>query len=116
MNVGNIMYVYLTDLKNTLVMLQALKPDKFCKVISMTPVKGGSENEQYMKYELQSLYNDKKIYTVNNYLSPYQYCSLEDLEKTLEEVKELILPERLEDMIYLLKKTKESIKNDDKNI
>lgn len=116
MNIGNVMYIYLTDLKKNLVMLQTLKADKFCKVISMTPVKGGSENEQYMKYELQSLYNDKKIYTVNNYLSPYQYCSLEELEKTLEEVKELILPERLEDMNYLLKKIKESVNNDNKDL
>lgn len=116
MDIGNILYVYLTDLKSNLVMLQTLKPDKFCKVVGITPVKGGKDGEQYMKYELQSLYNKNKVYIVNNYLSPYQYCTLEELENTMEEVKELIQPERFKDMSYLLNKTKEAIMNDGKDI
>lgn len=82
---GNIVYVFLLDLENQLAVRQELNKDRFCKVINSIAVKGGSNDEKYMQYELQSL-TTNKVYKINNYLSPYKFCDLKDLEDTIEKL------------------------------
>ena len=88
---------------------QELIDNRFCKITDITPVKGGSKEHQYLKYEAVSLLSGE-TYTINNYLSPYKFCSIETLEKAIDDLKEDLVEEKYEDMKYLIKKIKETTK------
>lgn len=109
MQIGDIVYLYTIDLMSVLAIKQSLIPNRFCKIIDTKVVKGGTEKEQYIEYKAVSLLGDT-TYTFNNYLSPYQYCSIETVEKTIDELKPNLLEDKFEDMQYLIKKIKEIIK------
>jgi hypothetical protein len=109
MQLGDIVYLYVIDLPSVLAIKQNLNPNRFCKITDIKTVKGGTDKEQYLEYKASSLLGEEE-YTFNNYLSPYQYCSIETLENAIEEVKDILLEEKLEDMQYIIKKVKELIK------
>ena len=109
MQIGDIVYLYIIDLISVLAVKQELIPNRFCKITDITPVKGGTKEHQYLKYEVVSLLGEEK-YTVNNYLSPYKYCSIEELETAIDNLKEDLVEEKYEDMKYLIKKIKETTK------
>ena len=103
--IGNIVYLYLLNLENTLAVRQELIKDRFCKVIEANAIKGGSNNEQYMQYKLQSL-NSDRIYTTNNYLSPYRFCLLSELEESIENISSILREDKLEEMKQILEEIK----------
>ena len=103
--IGNIVYLYLLDLENTLAVRQELIKDRFCKVIEANAIKGGSNDEQYMQYKLQSL-NSDRIYTTNNYLSPYRFCLLSELEESIENISSILREDKLEEMKQILEEIK----------
>ena len=103
--IGNIVYLYLLDLENTLAVRQELIKDRFCKVIEANAIKGGSNNEQYMQYKLQSL-NSDRIYTTNNYLSPYRFCLLSELEESIENISSILREDKLKEMKQILEEIK----------
>ena len=109
MQIGDIVYLYIIDLLPVLAVKQNLIPNRFCRITNIKTVKGGTDEEQYLEYEATSLLGDE-TYTFNNYLSSYQYCSLEAIEQAVEDLKPQLLEERYEDMKYLIKKVKEIIK------
>lgn len=109
MQIGDIAYLYIIDLTSIIAVKQELIPNRFCKITNITPVKGGTKEHQYLKYEATSLLGEE-TYTINNYLSPYKYCSIEDLEIVIEDLKENLVEEKYEDMKYLIKKIKETVK------
>ena len=109
MEIGNIIYLHIFDIEPIVLVTQELTADRFCKVIEITPIKGGTEGEQYINYKVQSLFTDK-IYEVNNYFGPYSGISLGNLEELLNAHKDDFVPEKLEDMMYLLNKVKETCK------
>lgn len=102
---GSIVYLYLLDLENNLAIRQELIKDRFCKVIEEKVVKGGSENEQYMQYKLESIFTGK-IYLTNNYLSPYNFCDLKTLEETIERLSSLMEDNKLESIKQLIDEVK----------
>lgn len=104
---GNIVYLYALDLENTLAIRQELIKDRFCKIIEATKVAGSSNDEKYMQYKLQSL-TTEKIYSVNNYLSSYSFCTLTELEECIEELSSLINENKLEEMKQILFEIKEA--------
>lgn len=103
--IGNIVYVYTLDLENNLAIRQELIEDRFCKIIEVNKIKGSTNDEKYMQYKLESLVT-KKIYTVNNYLSPYSFCDLNTLEECIEKVSPIIETEKLEKIKEILNKVK----------
>lgn len=105
--IGNIVYLYLMDLDNNLAVRQELIEDRFCKIIEENPVNSGNENEKYMQYKLESLV-DGEVYTTNNYLSPYRFCSLQTLEKTIEELSSILEEDRKTIMLDTINKIKET--------
>lgn len=109
MELGNILYLHIIDFEPILLVTQEINKDRFCKVINAIPVKGGRKDEQYMKYQLQSL-TTNKIYEINNYLSPYQAKTIEELENILKENEDFILPERLIEMYQTIEAIKNMIK------
>lgn len=58
MEIGNIIYLHIFDLEPILLVTQELKEERFCKIIEVTPVKGGKEGEQYINYKVQSLFTE----------------------------------------------------------
>lgn len=106
MEIGNIIYLHMFDIESILLVTQELKADRFCKVTDITPVKGGPEGEQYIKFKVQSLFTNK-VYEINNYFGPYSGISLNTLEELLETHKDDFVPEKLKDMTYLIDKVKE---------
>lgn len=109
MELGNILYLHIIELEPILLVSQEINKDRFCKVIKTIPVSGGKKDEQYMKYQLQSL-TTNKIYEINNYLSPYNIKTIEELENYLQQYEEFILPERLLKMYETIEEIKEMIK------
>ena len=105
MQIGDIVYLYIIDLPSVLAEKQNLNPKRFCKITEINTVKGGTEKEQYLQYKASSMLSEEE-YTFNNYLSPYQYCSLETVENVIEELKPNLLEDKYEDMQYIIKKIK----------
>lgn len=110
MQIGDIVYLYTIDLNPVLAIKQELIPNRFCRISNITTVKGGSNKEQYLQYSATSLLDDNITYTINNYLSPYKYCSLEELEQSIEFLKDGLVEENYDNMKYLIKKIKEMTK------
>ena len=108
MEIGNIVYLYTIDLLSVIAVKQSLIPERFCKVTCIKPVKGGTEETKYLEYTATSLLGEE-VYTFNNYLSPYQYCNLEELETNIESIKPKLLDEKYNDMKQLIDKIKEAI-------
>lgn len=104
---GNIVYLYTLDLENTLAVRQELIKDRFCKIIETNKIQGGSNDEKYMQYKLESL-TTKKVYIVKNYLSVYNFCTLEDLQKSIEKVSPIISEEKLNKIYEILNEIKEA--------
>lgn len=94
---GNIVYLHLFKLVEVLAVKQELDKNRFVKIIKEIPVKGGKENEQYMQYEAVSLI-DNKVYTINNYLSPFNFTTIGDLEISLDYLEPMIETSRMADM------------------
>lgn len=103
--IGNIVYLYLLDLENTLAVRQELIKDRFCKVIEVNAIKDSNNDNKYMQYKLQSL-NSGKTYTTNNYLSPYRFCLLSELEDSIESVSSIVREDKLETMKQILEEIK----------
>ena len=106
--IGNIVYVYLLNLENTLAIRQEIIKDRFCKVIEAKAVKSGEGNEsdmKYMQYKLQSLHSNE-IYNTNNYISPYRFCSLSELEQTIEKISPILQEDKLELMNNIIEEIK----------
>lgn len=104
---GNVFYLHLFKLPETLAVKQTLDKVRFVKIIEEIPVSGGKEGEQYMQYKAQSLIDKNKIYTINNYLSPFNYTSIKDLESVLDSLKDIIIPEQMEQMLAVIEEIKE---------
>lgn len=104
---GNIVYVYLLNLENTLAIRQELIKDRFCKVIEAKAIKSGDDKEhmKYMQYKLQSL-NSDEVYTTNNYISPYRFCSLSELEQTIEKILPVLQEDKLKEMNEIIEEIK----------
>lgn len=109
MQIGDIVYLYVIDLPSILAVKQELIPNRFCKITNITSVKGGTKEHQYLKYEVVSLLGEE-TFIINNYLSPYKYSSIEELETVIDNLKEDLVEEKYEDMKYLIKKIKEITK------
>lgn len=109
MELGNIIYLHLFDIEPIILVTQELKADRFCKVIDITPIKGGKEGEQYLNYKVQSLFTNK-IYEINNYIGPYSGISIEAVEEIINNHKNDFVEQKLEDMLYLIEKVKDMIK------
>lgn len=109
MQIGDIIYLYTIDLLSIIAVKQELIPNRFCKVTKITPVKGGTSEHQYLKYEATSLLGDE-TYTINNYLSPYKYCSIEELETIIEDLKEDLVQKKYDDIKNLISEIKEIIR------
>lgn len=104
--IGNIVYLHLFKLPETLAVKQSLDKHRFVKIIEETPVQGGKQGEQYIKYKGESLYNSKKVYEFNNYLSPFNYSTLEDLDSIVESLKNILLPSNYDDIINMINEVK----------
>lgn len=109
MQKGDIVYLYIIDLLPVIAVKQELVPNRFCKITDIKTVKGGSKEHQYLEYEATSLLGED-TYIINNYLSPYKYCSIEELEQAIDSIQEELVKEKYEDMKYLIKKVKEMTK------
>ena len=108
MEIGNIIYLYTLDLLPVLAVRQCLIPERFCKVTCIKPVKGGTDEERYLEYTATSLLGEE-VYTFNNYLSPYQYCNIETLEKEIDLIKSELLSENYTEMKKIINDIKELI-------
>lgn len=109
MQIGDIVYLYTIDLNPIIAVKQELIPNRFCKITDIETVKGGSEEHQYLEYKAASILGES-TYTINNYLSPYKYCSIEELEQSIEYLQDNLVEDKCNDMKYLIKKIKESTK------
>lgn len=109
MQIGDIIYLYTIDLLSVIAVKQELIPNRFCKVTEITPVRGGTSEHQYLKYKVTSLLGDE-IYTINNYLSPYKYCSIEELETIIEDLKEDLIEKKYDNIKHLISEIKEIIR------
>lgn len=105
--IGDIVYLYLLDLENNLAIRQELVKDRFCKIIEVNRIKSVSDEDNYLQYKLESL-ETKKVYVVNNYLSPYNFCHLIDLEKSIEKVSSIIREDNLKKIYETLTEIKEA--------
>lgn len=103
---GNIVYLHMFKLADTLAVKQELDKSRFVKIIKEIPVAGGKQEEQYMQYEAVSLFDDKKIYKINNYLSPFNFTSINELEMTLDYLEPILNPSQLEKMQSILDEIK----------
>lgn len=104
---GNIVYLHMFKLAETLAVKQEMDKNRFVKIIEETPVKGGKQGEQYMEYKAVSLFNPDKIYTINNYLSPFNFTDLSELEMILDFIEPTVDPIRMEKMYSILHEIKE---------
>lgn len=107
---GNILYLHVHSLSDLIAVNQELNPSRFVRVIEEIPVKGGREGEQYMQYKAQSLFDESRIYCINNYLSPFNYVTLEELKNTINDLSYILLPERVSKMNSILDEVDEIIK------
>ena len=98
--IGNIVYLHLFKLPETLAVKQSLDKHRFVKIIEETPVQGGKQGEQYIKYKGESFYE------FNNYLSPFNYSTLEDLDNVVESLKNILLPSNYDDIINMINEVK----------
>lgn len=105
--IGNIVYLHVYKLAETLAVKQSLDKTRFVKIVEEIPVKGGKQDEQYMQYKAVSLMDPDKIYTINNYLSPYNFSNLKELEEILDFIEPVVDPNRMEDMYTILYEIKE---------
>lgn len=105
--IGNIVYLYTLDLENTLAIRQELIKDRFCKIIEANKIKGSTNDEKYMQYKLESLAT-KKIYVINNYLSPYRFCTITDLEESIEKISSIMVEEKLNKINEIIAEIKEA--------
>lgn len=104
--IGNIVYLHLFKLPEILAVKQSLDKNRFIKVIEETPVQGGKQGEQYMKYKGISLYDNKKVYEFNNYLSPFNYSTINDIETIVENLKNILLSNNYNDIIKIIDEVK----------
>lgn len=104
--IGNIVYIHLFKLPETLAVKQSLDKNRFVKIIEETPVQGGKQGEQYMKYKGESLYDNKKVFEFNNYLSSFNYSTINDLETTVEGLKDILLTDNYNDIINMINEVK----------
>lgn len=104
---GDILYLYIHDINSLLAVNQELNPARFVRVIEEMPVIGGKKDEQYMRYKAQCIFDDSKIYTINNYLSPFKYINLKELNKAIDDTKYLLTEERISAMNSILEKVNE---------
>ena len=103
---GNIVYLHMFKLADTLAVKQELDKSRFVKIIKEIPVAGGKQEEQYIQYEAVSLFDDNKIYKINNYLSPFNFTSINELEMTLDYLEPILDPSQLEKMQSILDEIK----------
>ena len=103
---GNVMYLHMFKLADTLAVKQELDKYRFVKVVKEIPVKGGKQDEQYLQYEAVSLLDDKRVYTLNNYLCPFNMTSVVELETTLDYLEPILDASKLEDMQSIIKEIK----------
>lgn len=103
---GNIFYLHMFKLADVLAVKQELDKTRFVKITKETPVKGGNEDEQYMQYEATSLIDNKKIYTVNNYLSPFNLTSISELEMTLDYLSPVLQSDSKKEMEKIIEEIK----------
>lgn len=103
---GNVFYLHMFKLADVLSVKQSLDKARFVKITKETPVKGGSKDEQYMQYEATSLIDNKKVYTVNNYLSPFNLTSINELEMTLDYLKPVLQTDKLKEMEQIIDEIK----------
>lgn len=113
MELGKIVYLYICNFEEGLLVRQKLNKDRFCKVVDIIPVKGGDEKNQYLQYVVKSLFADR-TYTINNYLSSYNYCELNDIDIFIEKYKNKLAPQVIENMENILKEVKEKTKEEGK--
>lgn len=104
---GNIVYLHMFKLADTLAVKQELDKSRFVKITKEIPVAGGKQGEQYMQYEAVSLFDNKKVYTVNNYLSPFNFTSINELEMILDYLEPILDASQLEKMQLVLEEIKE---------
>lgn len=104
--IGNVFYLHIFKLPETLAVKQTLDKSRFVRIIEETPVAGGKQGEQYMQYKAQSLTDKNKVYTINNYLSPFNYTSIKELEEILESLNDILIPEQLEQMLAVIEEIK----------
>ena len=103
---GNIVYLHMYKLAETISVQQELNKNRFVKIVKEIPVKGGKQGEQYMQYEAVSLFDDKKVFTINNYLSPFNFTDINELEMTLDYLEPVLDKSRLETMLATIEKIK----------
>lgn len=106
MELGKIVYLYICNFEEGLLVRQKLNKDRFCKVVDIIPVKGGDDKNQYLQYTVKSLFADR-TYTINNYLSSYGYCDISDVDIFIEKYKDKLAPHVIQDMIDTLKEVRE---------
>lgn len=103
---GNIVYLYVCDLTDILSVKQELNKNRFAKITKETPIKGGKNGEQYIQYEATSLVTGK-IFSLNNYLSSYNYVSINELENTLKFLEPIVKDIKLKEMYNMIEEIKE---------
>lgn len=113
MEIGKIVYLYVCNFEEGLLVRQKLIKDRFCKVIDIIPVKGGDDNNQYLQYVVKSIFADR-TYTINNYLSSYNFCELNDIDIFIDKYKNILAPEKIEAMKNILKEVKEKTEEEGK--
>lgn len=104
--IGNIVYLHMFKLAEVLAVKQEIDKYRFVKITKEIPVKGGKQDEQYMQYEAVSLLDDKKVYTLNNYLCPFSVTSVSELEETIEYLKPMFNDSKLEEMLSIIEEIK----------
>lgn len=109
--IGSIVYLHMYKLAETLAVKQVLDKNRFVKIIEETPVKGGKQDEQYMQYKAVSLLDPNKVYTINNYLSPFNFTDLSELEMVLDFIEPAIDTSRMEAMYSILHEIKQLEQN-----
>lgn len=100
------MYLHMFKLAEVLAVKQEIDKYRFVKIIKEIPVKGGKQDEQYMQYEAVSLLDDKKVYTLNNYLCPFNITDINELEMTLDYLTPLLDSAKLEEMLSIIEEIK----------
>lgn len=111
---GNVMYLHMFKLADTLAVKQELDKYRFVKVVKEIPVKGGKQDEQYLQYEAVSLLDDKRVYTLNNYLCPFNMTSISELEMTLDYLAPMLDESKLEEMQSIIEEIKSLNEDEEK--
>lgn len=106
---GNIFYLHVNELPDLLAVNQELNKGRFVKIIEEIPVAGGSKNEQYMQYKAQCIFDESKVYTINNYLSPFNFTPFENLNNIINNLSHIIVPEKISEMNFILQEVQDVI-------